>query len=354
LGFNLQNMPRPLKEVGKKLDLAVDLVKKKDLENLCKQFTTEPLDVIGSLVRSCFIAKIGHKLLICDLASIEPRSLGWGAKANSILEVFRTGKDPYLNFAAALYNRTYEELKQAFDAGSSEVKEMRQTSKPGYLGCGYGLSGGDIIQSEEGDLVKTGLLGYAAAMGIELTKEMSDKSVQVYRDTHWEVVQFWRDIENAAMKCVQTKQPQSFNYVKFKMVENVLCLTLPSGRDLHYVDPIIVQREWFGKTKKTLEVFGMNQATHSWGRIFTFGSRLTENWVQAVSRDVLLSGLVNSEKIGLPCVLHCHDEICSEVPINSILGIKDLKSCMVKMPFWGDADLLLGAEGYESLIYKKE
>ena len=48
-----------------------------------------------------------------------------------------------------------------------------------------------------------------------------------------------------------------------------------------------------------------------------------------------------------------HDEIATEVDDSPFgLRLEDLNWCMVQIPDWAPG-LLLGAEGYESQVYKK-
>lgn len=354
IGVNIQNLGRSIGEVSKKLDLAISLVKAKDLTNLRKEFKSEPLEIIGSLVRSCLVAAPGKKLIVADANAIENRVLGWLARDNTILEVFKQGKCPYLSFACVLYNQNYDDLYKAYKSGDPEAKLMRQNSKPAVLGAGYQLSSGEEIITEEGDKIFTGLMGYSRALGIELPQELADKSIQIFRDTHKGVKQFWSDLESAAIKCVKTRQNQVVGYLTFHMIEDVLCMRLPSGRDLHYVGVSIVKRDWYGKQKDALEIYGMDQKTHIWNRTFTYSGKLAENGTQAVSRDILLSGALNAEKASLPIIYHCHDELVSEKDINSLIGLKELCACMVKKPWWADDLLFLAAEGYEDKIYRKE
>lgn len=323
-----------------------------------KEFKTEPLDVVGSLLRSVFIARPGHKFVICDLSAIENRGLGYIAEDETILEVFRKGLDPYLNFATKMYQVPYESLAKVINGEhkpiDAEAKEKRQNAKPAVLGCGYMLSGGEEIVTDEGDKIFTGLMGYGRAMGIPLTKELADLSVQVFRDTHVGVVKCWRKLEDSAMMCIRTGRPRVVGPIRFEMTNGVLRMILPSGRSLHYLEPKIVEREWFGGKKKTIECWGIDQKKHIWTRIYTYGGKLIENAVQAISRDILVDGMFNATEAGFPIVMHCHDEIVAEVPEESLLGIAQLRECMIRMPKWGNHQLLIDAAGFESKVYKKE
>ena len=352
-------MVRPNDEIVKKLPLAIELVRKTDLVELRKQFKTPPLDVVGQLIRSVFVAKPGHKFVICDLSAIENRGLGYVAEDETILEVFRKKLDPYLNFASKMYQVPYDSIvvvneKGEHKAKDGAAKEKRQNAKPAVLGCGYMLSGGEEIITDEGDKIFTGLMGYGRAMGVPLSKELADLSVQTFRDTHLGVVRCWRRLEDSAMLCIRTGRPQEVGPIRFEMTKSVLRMVLPSGRSLHYLEPKIVEREWFGGKKKTIECWGIDQKKHIWTRIYTYGGKLIENAVQAISRDILVEGMFNATEMGFSIVMHCHDEIVAEVPEASSLGISDLKECMIRPPRWGNHQLLIDAAGFESKVYKKE
>lgn len=234
-------------------------------------------------------------------------------------------------------------------------KQKRQNAKPAVLGAGYGLSGGEQITSEEGDIIYTGLMKYGRSLGVEISRELAHKSVEVFREKHHEVVSCWYALEKAATKCILTRQSQVVEVVKFSMVEDVMCITLPSGRDLHYVSPRIIDDVWpNGKKKKSIEIFGMDLETHIWNRTRTYGAKLLENIVQAISRDLLLEGMMEATKMGFHVVMHTHDELVAEELEDSPLGIKELRACMIKLPKWGNANLILDAAGFESKIYRKE
>lgn len=356
----LSNLPRPTKEVEKNLELALELLKADDRVGLLMEFPNV-LEVVSSCIRSTFKAGKGRELLIADLGAIENRMIGWLAECDSILSVFRENRDPYLDFAALIHNKPYAELEAAYKKGDPKIKEMRQQAKPAVLGCGYRLSGGEEVLNEDGDKIKTGLWGYAAGMGITMIQADAHRAVEIFRDRYKDIVNYWYALEDAAKRALQTGQPQRFGYVKGHEVnvpefrtfgDKLLRITLPSGRGLHYIRPQMEMLPFRDSEKETLTYEGVDAKTKQWTRLKTHGGKLLENLSQAVSRDILLNGLLNADKMGFDLIGHVHDEIIAEHEIGTKPGLEELIACMTESPVWA-LDLPLGADGFASQVYRK-
>jgi DNA polymerase bacteriophage-type len=330
----MQNLPRPVKEVAGKLDLAINLLKARDYTGIAMEFSS-PMDVVTSTLRSTIRPGPGKKLLVCDLNAVEFRALGWITRCESIQSVFRTGRDPYKDFGADLFGVPYEEI----------TKQQRQDAKPGVLGGGYQLSGGEEMINEDGDKIFTGLMGYARSLQIEIDHDLAHDSIARFREKYWEVTEAWKEIEARALEAMRG-QAAAYNDFSFQCFgTKLLRMTLPSGRGLHYIRPKIEQDERFNKPGITYE--GRLQTKKAIGRIKIYGGKWVENMCQAFSRDLLLHGMFESDKIGLPIVGHTHDEIICEVDKESKFALGDLRACMIKTPAWAPG-LVLDAEGYET------
>jgi len=337
----MQNLPRPTKEVSKNLDLAINLLKNRDYTGIAMEFSS-PMDVVTSTLRSTIKASPGKKLLVCDLNAVEFRALGWITRCESIESVFRTGRDPYKDFAVDLFGVPYEEV----------TKQQRQDAKPGVLGGGYQLSGGEEMINEAGDKIFTGLMGYARSLQIELDHDLAHDSIARFREKYWEVTEAWKEIESRALEAVRNPgTPVAYNDFAFECFgTKLLRLMLPSGRGLHYIRPKIEIDEKFNKPGITYE--GRLQSKKAIGRIKNYGGKWVENMCQAFSRDLLLHGMFEADKIGLPIVGSTHDELICETDPESKL--EDLRACMIKTPAWAPG-LVLDAEGYETTgPYRKD
>ena len=348
----LQNLARPNKDVEKRMGLALELVRKMDYDAVVKEFG-QPLEVASSVIRGAFRAEPGMKLCISDLSGIEARVLGLLSNCKPLLDVFHAGLDIYIDLAATIYHVPYEAV----------TKKQRADGKVGILACGYQMGAGEEIETVDGDHIKTGLLGYAQAFGIEMTTEEAERIIQVYRTKYKEVVNYWWDLERAGIAAVRGHGPQKIGRVTFEAVgKSMLRVLLPSGRYLTYIKPEVHEEEYTYKDKKTgrsvtktkdvLSYMGLDQTTRQWVRMPTRGGHLTENFCQAVARDILLHGMTLADDAGFEIVAHVHDEIIAQVPKEGALGVQDLVDCMKSPPAWAK-DLPLDAAGEESDTYKK-
>lgn len=346
--IQMQNMPRPTKQIIKNMDRILELLRRGQYDPVWGPV----MDAVTGTLRAAFKAPDGSRLVVSDLGSIENRVLAWLANCPSALGVFLEGKDPYLDFAETLYGIPYAKLIADYNAGDLAAKEMRQNSKPPVLGCGYMLGAGVELLNEDGDLIKTGLWGYSHGMGVPMTQEQCQVAVQVYRNKYPEICDFWYDMEGAALEALKTRSPQTVRFITFDTAGKVLRMTLPSGRCLHYIRPQIEEVQINGRWRENITYEGVHQKTRQWTRIKTYGGKLVENATQAVARDVLFHGMFLADQIGLDIVGTAHDEIITVVPDWAGVGLDDLVGCMTETPDWAPG-LPLSAEGYESVFYRK-
>lgn len=402
VGVQPQNLPRPVKKVEEGPDTALRLVNEEAYDQIKLDYGSI-LDFCVSNLRHVFQAPVGlttvekealiQKLVVCDLSAIENRVLGWVSGCNSILEVFRTCEahltldckvcparhkklDAYVAFAVKMYKETYEALRKQ--------KDKRQVAKPAVLGAGFGLGPGvrrlvnretgevtyEVIWiiNKYGDQVKTGLLGYAENMQVIMTPEQAYLAWETFRASYPEVVEFWYALENAVVRVLKQGGREELGYLSIDRVKRstgqfILRIKLPSGRNLHYLNARLEMGEI--KTKKGLMMkeqimydglgHGVGMIQEGWGSVKTYGGKLTENVVQAISRDILVNGMEEADKSGAKIVLHCHDEIVCLEDADDPFGfdLADLRACMNALPKWADNRLVLDSDGYEGVYYRK-
>ena len=100
-----------------------------------------------------------------------------------------------------------------------------------------------------------------------------------------------------------------------------------------------------------IEYEGLNQKTKKWGKLRTYGGKLTENIVQATARDILGCVILRAEQRGLNVVFHIHDEIIVEATKDQTLPMVE---ALFSEPIPWCKDLPLKGAGYTTPYYLKD
>jgi DNA polymerase len=177
--------------------------------------------------------------------------------------------------------------------------------------------------------------------------------VQAWRKAHPATKKLWYDTEGAVRSAVRAKGesfevrgllridtaygPDSVEYTRIR---------LPSGRYLCY-------RNMHINDAGQLVYEGINQYTRKWELLETYYGKLVENVVQAVARDVFMTGMRRAEEAGYSVVLRVHDELVCEVPDEATFTHEALADMMSDNPSWS-VGLPLSAAGFEAYRYRKE
>ncbi len=307
------------------LELARDLVKQGRFEDIELLYDSTP-NVLSELIRTAFIPKPGCRFVVADFSAIEARVMGWLSGEEWVLDVFRGDGKLYEMTASRMFGIPMAEIGK----GSSE----RAKGKVASLACQYGGS--------------TGALVSMGALDMGLTEDELPPLVAAWRKANPHMVQFWWDVDAAAIKAVTEKQRTKVGRIIFEYKSGILFITLPSGRKLSYVKPRMAVNR-FGRDGLTYEGISENK---KWSRIETYGPKLVENIVQGTARDLLAEAMLRVEKKGYPIVMHCHDEIIAEVP-EGIGSVDEMCEVMAVQPEWAEG-LPLRADGYECSFYQKQ
>lgn len=330
----VQNLPRTYTQ---NIPFAKELIReeKKDALRLC--YGSVP-DTLSQLIRTAFIATPGNVLIDADFSAIEARVISWLAGEEWRLEVFRTHGKIYEASASQMFGVPLELIKK----GNPEYA-LRAKGKVAELALGY--------QGSSGALINMG------ALDMGLTEEELPDIVTRWRTANSHIRQLWYDMDNAATTVIQQggtvrvqKLILSREYDYDRDITNFV-ITLPSGRKLYYVDPAIGENR-FGGTSITYK--GVNDK-NKWGRIETYGGKLTENCVQAIARDALAEAIERLEAAGYPIVFHVHDEVVIDITpyADDEEMLKNVVDIMKQPPAWG-RDLPLNADGWVGTFFTKD
>ena len=302
------------------LDDARRLVRAGDFPALEKRYDNIP-SVLSELIRTAFVPKPGYKFVVSDFSAIEARVLSFLAGEQWRMEVFREGKDIYCSSASRMFGVPVE--KNGING------HLRQKGKIAELALGYG--GG------------AGALRSMGAIEMGLQEEELQPLVSAWREANPNITRFWWDVDAAVKKAVADKTSVQSHGFKFYYQSGMLFIDLPSGRRLAYVKPRIgISR--FGTECVTYEGLNLGQ----WTRLETYGPKITENLVQAVSRDILACAMKTLRQSFI--VGSVHDELIIECPPGT--DVQTICDRMGQTPHWIPG-LLLRADGYECDYYRK-
>ena len=278
----------------------------------------------GSFLRKAIMAPENYQLVVGDLSQIEPRVLAWLSDYEDMLNIFRSGRDPYAAFGAQMFN---------IPGLSKETHpELRQSAKSALLGCGYGLGWASFASQ-----LLTGFLGappiryeraFAKALGVnrqfyekfvewqeneaklrdiphtcsiqELVEHAiaSKRIIDIYRATAYKVVEFWDICAVMLEKCLHDGEERKYKCLTFRKEE----IELPNGMKLLYPDLRIVQDDK-----------GRSQYVYGPDATKLYAGKITNNVTQALARIVMTDGMLRvSRRYFIAGTVH--DELIAVVP----------------------------------------
>jgi len=353
--FQPQNLPRPTHKKHE-IEVAIDAMKAGCLHLLAD----DVMALASSALRGVLIAAPDHKLVISDLSNIEGRVLMWVVGEEWKLKAFA---DFDKGIGEDSYKLTYA---KAFKADPKDITDyQRQQGKGldlsmGYQGgvgaflniaAAYGLDLDELTIKAKDAIPKKILLdSYQIAQersNLGLSKDtfaVCQSLVTLWRQAHPKTKAGWYQVEEAATAAIM-RPGERFEACRCTFVKDKawLRIILPSGRSLCYPGSRI--------ENGVISYQGVSVYKKAWHRITTYGGKIIENIVQAISRDILAEAMLRVDPI-MPIVLDVHDEIICEVPQDSVLTHEDLSAMLATNPPWA-AGLPLAAKGFETTRYRK-
>jgi DNA polymerase I-like protein with 3'-5' exonuclease and polymerase domains len=258
-------------------------------------------------LRAKFVAPDGKKLVICDLAQIEPRVTACVCSDTAALKAMQAGYGVYEAFA--LSTGVWSGEKGTFKATN---KDLYALCKAQVLALGYGCGPEKFIYMAK---------QYA---DLEITEEQAKAIVADFRNRSPKITSFWNLLERRMEECANRGR----NFV----------IELPSRRRLRYTA--------VGKFNDTL----LARLGYTGRRESFWGGKLMENVIQATARDILAEAILRLEAAGIPVIFSAHDEVICEVEED--FNGAEVRRLMTIAPDWMQ-DLPLEAEYVESKYYLK-
>ena len=231
-----------------------------------------------------------------DYSSIEVRVCAYLAGEESMLAIFKEGRDVYCETGAKLFGRPV----------SKETPRDRFIAKQIVLGCQYGLG--------EARLRHT-----LAKEGIILSPDEGQEFVDKYRMAYTRIRNFWYSLERLLQRGF---------------------VVLPSGRRITYpklrTNKAGDREFWSGRF---------------WEKIY--GAKVCENVTQAVSRDIMCYHWLQLDALGLEVVMTVHDELVALVKTEEAEKARDLMCGVMVRPPPFLPEIPLDVEAIISPVYRK-
>ena len=310
------------------LALARELAAEGDFDTIGTLFG-ETAFVFSELIRTAFIPSEGCRFIVSDFSAIEARVLAWIAGEEWVLEAFRAGKDIYCETASMMYHVPVEK--------HGANSHLRQKGKVAVLACGYQGGVGAMKRMDKGG---------------SIPEDELQSVVDQWRQSNPKVVKLWRTVELAARTAIEEHRTIRLkNGIAFGYINGNLFIKLPGGRKLCYWNTRLKLDPRDGR--EHIVYMGVNQETKQWGETETYGGKLVENIVQATARDCLAISMQRVAALGYNIVMHVHDEIIVDCPIEDTGAMERINACMAEPIPWAPG-LPLRGDGYETPFYMKD
>lgn len=356
-GIQIQNLPRPTLPKGTDFDEVIAVIKKRDVAKLikyAKKLKVTPMQVLTSSIRAMITPFIGNHFKSADYAAIEARCLLWEAMDDEHLDIFRRGEDIYLDMASEIYNVPLKKLNKESDE--------RPLGKETILGCGYGMGASkfrDRVDSQA---------------GIKITAPFSKEVVYKYRNKFEKVPILWSFLQESAIQAVLCDKmgvplPNLLNKKCYRHLKGMnityhievhggnkyLVCVLPSTKKLYYLEPKVGQGRYGYELSYAGKVGESSEQTFgAWGRVHTYGGKLTENVTQAIARDLMMFGMLMVRAAGYNLIMTVHDEVVTEDD-EDFGSLEDMEMLLCTLPRWAKTpiELPVESEGWEGHRYRK-
>jgi DNA polymerase len=320
--------------------------------SLVEWFFGDALLAISGCLRGLFVSRPGYDLIASDYSAIEAVVSAAIAGEQWRLDVFAQGVDIYLAGASKITGRSVE-FYEAYLAEHGEHHPDRQLiGKISELACGFGgwINSYIAFGSKEPDeVIKQQILAWRAA---------SPAIVEAWggQKRGWDNPELY-GIEGAVITAIQYPGTvTTMRCLTFHVENDVLVMTLPSGRQILYHEPRLEPGDGWRSDTLSISYMTWNsdpkKGPIGWVRMRTWGSRIFENAVQAIAHDILRGAILRLRAAGYPTVLHVYDEIVVEVP-EGLGSVDEVERLMLPVESWAAGWPIRAAGGWRAKRYRK-
>lgn len=258
------------------------------------------------ILRRSLKAMNNHIVMAIDASQVELRVSAMAADQTDLMELFVSGRDPYVDMGATIANKGYDEMFEISKVNpTTEGKMLRQLGKACCLGLGYGASANKFANLLE-------------LQGLGEHKDRADELVQAYRNKNHMIVNAWREC-GRALDVMFAGGEMRFGGANGDLFlasgktvfhgKTIPSIKLPNGTYIFYQN---LRREQGddGRINYVYDQFKVR----AWLPKRIFSSALYENLIQALSFAILKWQAIEMAKQGVVLNLNVHDEWVAVVP----------------------------------------
>lgn len=293
-------------------------------------------DVLKSMLRPAIVAAPGNVLIAFDWSAIEGRVHPWlsnCASGEEKLDVFRSGRDPYIVNAAATFRMSYEDVLAEHQAGNSE---KRQIGKVQELALGF-LGGPGAFET------------FGRIYGVRLSESEVQRAVDGWRRANTWAMHHGQQLEQAYLRAMRNPGHEiRAARVVYLFDGQTLWYALPSGRVLCYPNAKFDDE---GNVTYSKAAWKPAADAKEWPRARLWRGLACENVVQATAHDLLRVACRRLDAEGIATIGHVHDELIVECKAEDAEAVKaEVHRIMCTAPAWAQG-LPLAAEGAVTTRY---
>ena len=312
-------------------------------------------DLIGSCMRSLFIAKPEHDLICLDFNAIEAIVIAALAGEEWRLEVFRTHGKIYEASIAQSSSVSLEEMLD-YRTRTGNHHPLRKKGKVRELAYGY-----------------QGWIGAAKQGGHPGTDNEIKEDILAWRDESPMIVEFWGgQYRKTPMRweftpelygaegmfiaaCLSPGVTHSYRSLDFvyNSAADALSIRLLSGRCLTYHAPRLENKiDPRGLDVWAISYMGVDAWTGQWVRKYVYGGKIAAHITSATARDIQVASMLRLDAAGYPIVLHTHDETTAEVP-KGFGSIEEFEHIAMQREYWFADWPIKASGGWRGHRYRK-
>lgn len=264
-------------------------------------------------LRRAIVAPAGYKLVACDSAQIEARTVAWLAGQADVVDAFANKRDIYSEFASAIYGRHITKAD----------KTERFVGKVAVLSLGYGAG-----PTRFGEMLRV-------QGNVVLPPEELERIVKLYRHRNHRITGLWRLAERGVRAMLAGHSGHIVPLIPFSPEG----IKLPSGYCIQYPCLRCNQNdelEYIGDSRsyKNQLLSGVAQTGNvAWTKIYS--GKIVENITQALAALIIREQMAEIGK-RWKVVFQVHDEIVLCVPeADAEEAMADIVQVMSTPPAWG-------------------